>query len=135
MKYLLDTNAWIALLRGKNAHVMSQVQRHSADIRFCSVVLGELHYGAHHSGPANVAANLTLLVGLRARFPSLPYDDSAAERYGELREQLASQGMVIGPNDLLIAAIALAHGLTLVTHNTAEFSRVPGLPLEDWQVP
>jgi tRNA(fMet)-specific endonuclease VapC len=62
-------------------------------------------------------------------------DDRAAEQYGPIRADLASRGLLIGPNDLMIAAIALANGCTLVTHNTAEFSRVPGLTLEDWQIP
>ncbi len=58
---------------------------------------------------------------------------AAAEAYGRLRAELARRGTPIGPNDLMIAAIALAQDLTLVTHNTAEFSRVPGLRLEDWE--
>ena len=64
---------------------------------------------------------------------SLPFDDRAAEEYGKVRSHLAVLGTPIGPNDLMIAAIALANHMTLVTHNTAEFSRVPGLTLEDWQ--
>jgi hypothetical protein len=59
--------------------------------------------------------------------------DAAAEEYGKARAHLAALGTPIGPNDLLIAAIALAHGLTVVTHNTAEFSRVRGLSIEDWE--
>lgn len=66
---------------------------------------------------------------------SLPFDDRAAEEYGVVRSHLTGLGTLIGANDLMIAAIALANGLTLVTHNTTEFSRVPGLFLEDWQVP
>ena len=65
-------------------------------------------------------------------FKSLPFDDPAAEHYGQLRAHLASGGQLIGPYDLQIAAIALAHGLVVVTHNTKEFSRVPGLVIEDW---
>ena len=67
-------------------------------------------------------------------YVSLPFDDAAAEAYGRIRADLAIRGALIGPNDLLIAAIAVASGLTLVTHNTGEFSRVAGLPLEDWEV-
>jgi tRNA(fMet)-specific endonuclease VapC len=65
-------------------------------------------------------------------FHSYAFNDSAAERYGRIRTDLAMQGTPIGPNDLMIAAIALANNLTLVTHNTREFARVDGLPLEDW---
>jgi tRNA(fMet)-specific endonuclease VapC len=75
---------------------------------------------------------MALIAGLRAQFLTIPFDDAAAEEYGKLRAYL-SAGDVIGPNDLMIAAIALAHSVTLVTHNTSEFSRAPGLMLEDWQ--
>lgn len=135
MKYLLDSNAWIAYLRGKDPLVIQRIQQQAADVVLCSVVLGELLYGACHSGPANQSANLALIGQVRARFPSVPFDDQAAEHYGLVREHLASLGTPIGPNDLMIAAIALARGLKVVTHNTVEFSRAPGLSLEDWQVP
>lgn len=135
MRYLLDSNAWIAYLRGRNPLVTQRIQQQAADIALCSVVLGELFYGAYHSGPANQSANLALIGQLRARFSSVPFDDQAAEHYGLVREHLASLGAPIGPNDLMIAACALARGLKVVTHNTTEFSRVPGLALEDWHVP
>ncbi len=64
----------------------------------------------------------------------LSFDDAGAERYGEIRAHLQRGGNLIGGNDLLIAATALAYDLTLITHNTTEFTRVPGLSVEDWQV-
>lgn len=72
---------------------------------------------------------------MRKQFASLPFDDAAAEQYGRIRADLTGRGLVVGGNDLMIAAIAVATGCTLVTHNTAEFSRVVGLAIEDWQVP
>jgi tRNA(fMet)-specific endonuclease VapC len=96
-------------------------------------VLAELYYGAMHSSAAHQAANLALIVRLRQQFVSLPFDDRAAEEYGKVRAHLAALATPIGPNDLMIAAIALANQMTLVTHNTTEFSRVPGLQIEDWQ--
>lgn len=66
---------------------------------------------------------------------SLPYDDVATDHFVSIRRHLEATGQIIGPYDMQIAAIALANGCTLVTHNTAEFCRVPGLTLEDWQVP
>ncbi len=72
---------------------------------------------------------------LLAPIVSLPYDDAATDHFVALRRHLESIGEMIGPYDMQIAAIALANGCTLVTHNTAEFSRVPGLVLEDWQGP
>jgi tRNA(fMet)-specific endonuclease VapC len=134
VKYLLDTNAWIAYLRQNNPQLVQRVlQEDPADIALCSVVLAELFYGAHHGAVGNLAGNLALIARLQQRFASLPFDDRAAAEYGKVRAYLASQGTLIGPNDLMIASIALAEGWTLVTHNTAEFSRVPGLKLEDWQ--
>jgi tRNA(fMet)-specific endonuclease VapC len=134
VKYLLDTNAWIAYLRQKSTKLIQRVlQSDQSDLLLCSVVLAELLYGAHHSETSKQSANLALVARLRQQFTSLAFDDRAAEEYGRIRADLSRRGMLIGPNDLMIAAIALAHGLTLVTHNGAEFGRVPGLSIEDWQ--
>jgi tRNA(fMet)-specific endonuclease VapC len=76
-----------------------------------------------------------LVTQLHQGFSSIPFDDASAEAYGQLRADLASKGILIGPYDLMIAAIALTHRLVVVTHNTAEFTRVAGLALEDWQTP
>jgi tRNA(fMet)-specific endonuclease VapC len=77
--------------------------------------------------------NLALLADFFPQFVSYSFDDIASEVYGRVRAALMSQGQIIGPNDLLIAAIAIANGLTLVTHNVREFGRVSGLQLEDWE--
>jgi tRNA(fMet)-specific endonuclease VapC len=90
-------------------------------------------FGAYRS--KNVARSLAETRAFCNLYSSLPFDDSAAEEYGRLRAQLAGLGTPIGPNDLMIASIALANGLTLITHNRTEFSRVPNLMIEDWQVP
>lgn len=136
MRYLLDTNAWAAYLRQSHAGLVTRLDRHSPNDRaLCSAVLGELIYGAEHSGPTRKAANHQRVEELRSRFASLPYGDDAAERCGLLRAHLAALGTPIGPNDLMIAAVALANDLTLVTHNTREFNRVPGLKVEDWHLP
>jgi tRNA(fMet)-specific endonuclease VapC len=132
--YLLDTNAWIAFLRQTHPVLIQRLRTEkSTDVALCSVVLGELYYGAKRSGLSNEAVNFARIENLRQEFVSLPFGDDAAQEYGDLRAHLAALGTMIGPNDLMIAAIALANKLTLVTHNTSEFVRVPGLALEDWQ--
>ena len=134
MKYLLDTNVCVVHMRGKNALVLQRIGSHPpADIVLCAVVVAELRYGAE--GATNPAKEHAKVDTFAAQFVSLPFDDAAAAVYGRIRHDLESRGVVIGANDLLIAAIALNHDLTLVTHNTAEFARVTGLKLEDWEVP
>ena len=136
MTYLLDTNALAAYLRQSHPGLVARLElQASTSIALCSVVLGKLNYGAERSGLSKRAFNYQLIAQLRAKFISLPFDDSAAEQYGRERARLAALGTPIGPNDLMIASIALAHGLTLVTHNTNEFARVQELAIEDWQAP
>ncbi len=135
MSHLLDTNSFIDhLRRGPASNVTAKlIAAPSGSAYLCSVVLAELFYGAMHGGAAHQAANLALIAKLRQQFVSLPFDDRAAEEYGRIRAHLGALGTPIGPNDLMIAAIALSNQMALVTHNTTEFSRVPGLTVEDWQ--
>ncbi len=97
----------------------------------CSVVVAELHYGARRS--TRQAETLVQVQAFCNHFFSVVFDDESAAVYGRIRADLAELGTLIGPNDLLIAAIAQANNLTLITRNTREFSRVAGLKLEDWQ--
>lgn len=132
MTFLLDTNVCIDYLRGKAVGVRKRMgSLLPGDIVLCSIVKAELFYGAMKS--ANPPMALAKQQPFVSPFASLPFDDSAAEQYGRLRAALEKQSALIGPNDLLIASIALANNVTLVTHNTDEFSRVPGLQMEDWQ--
>lgn len=135
MSYLLDTDSVIDHLRhGPASNVTAKlVAALPGSVYLCSVVLAELFYGAMHSGSAHQTANLALIAKLRQQFVSLTFDDRAAEEYGHIRAHLAALGTPIGPHDLMIAAIARANQMTLVTHNTIELSRVPGLALEDWR--
>jgi len=131
--HLLDTNSCVDhLCRGAASNVTAKLAAAaSGSVVRCSVVVAELLYGANRS--ARKAQTLSQVRVFCRNFRSLAFDDPAAEEYGWVRAHLAGLGTPIGPNDLLIASIALANGLTLVTHNTSEFSRVPGLNLEDWQ--
>jgi tRNA(fMet)-specific endonuclease VapC len=134
MKYLLDTNTCIHYINGTSQAVFERLNvQDEGDVVVCSVVKAELFYGAMHS--RNPSRNLANQQKFLVLFASLPFDDTAAEHYGRIRADLARAGTPIGGNDLMIAAIALAHDLTLVTHNQKEFGRVQGLKIEDWETP
>ncbi len=129
---LLDTNACIRILNGSSARLVARLREHEpAEIRVCAVVKAELLYGARRN--SRTADNLRLLARFFEPLVCLPFDDACAERYGLIRVELERAGTPIGPNDLMIAATAIAHDLVLVTHNVAEFSRVAGLRFEDWE--
>ncbi len=130
MTVLLDTNICIELMNERDSRAARKLASVSPrEVRLCAVVKAELYHGAYKSGRDQ---NIALVRTFTTSFESLPFDDPAAEIYGQLRNALEKQGKLIGPYDLLIAAIALAHDVTLVTHNIGEFQRVPNLVLEDW---
>lgn len=130
--YLLDTNACIRILNNSSSTLVAQLQQHKPDDVFlCSVVKGELVYGAFRS--THPAKNLRVLQKFFEPFVSFPFDDQCSLIYGRIRSDLTRNGKIIGPNDLLIASIAICNHLTLVTANTREFERVAGLSLENWE--
>ncbi|SRR6266852_962870 len=134
MIYLLDTNAWIEVLNNPKGQLVAKLASHApVDVAFCSVVLAELVVGAYKS--SQPAANLSLIHHLTRQFACLAFDEASVDPYAQTRCHLEKTGQPIGPYDLQIAAIALQHSLTVVTHNVSEFSRVPGLKVEDWLVP
>ncbi len=131
MKYSLDTNICIALLKDSDASLLEKIKNQRAeDFVLSSVVKAELYYGARYS--SQVDANLRSLSRFFAQFQSIAFDDRAAEVYGNVRALLRREGNMIGANDLLIASSALAWNLILVTRNRSEFIRVPGLAVETW---
>lgn len=130
MPYLLDTNIVIALMK-ENINVMAQVRRVGrAELWLCAPVEAELWFGVYKSGKRE--ENRQRLLTLLSWLPSLPFSSEATPHFGDIRATLTHIGKPIGPYDLQIAAIARAQSLILVTHNTREFARVPGLTLEDW---
>jgi tRNA(fMet)-specific endonuclease VapC len=132
MRYLLDTNTWIHYLKRAGSPVEVRLRHTPAgDVAVCSVVWAELLHGARKYEKRD--ERVERIERTLGPFRSLPFDDPAARRYAETRDSLERRGEIIGPNDLLIAAIALTHGLTVVTNNR-EFSRVDGLSVEDWTV-
>jgi tRNA(fMet)-specific endonuclease VapC len=133
VKYLMDTNTCIRFLNGRSPQIVAKLPVVPIqDVVVCSVVKAEMFAGAAKSDLAEVTRQKQERF-LRP-YRSLPFDDIAANAYAILRAQLEVAGKPIGPNDMLIAAIAIANDLILVTHNTQEFNRVKGLRLEDWEV-
>ncbi len=132
MMYLLDTNTCIGYINRRNISIYQHIISLSPEeVCICDIVKFELYYGAYNSSRSQ--ENLENLQKFFADFMSLPFDGQAAAICGYWRSQLKKQGIPIGAYDLQIAAIALAHNLILVTHNTREFSRIPQLQLEDWE--
>lgn len=131
MSYLLDTDICIGLLAGRDRALRERyLALAPSEIFLCSVVKAELLFGARNSG--QVDRNLKRLDQFWAPLGSLAFDDLAAGHYGEIRANLKRAGMPIGGNDLLIAAIARANDLTVVTRNHGEFRRVVGLRVDSW---
>jgi tRNA(fMet)-specific endonuclease VapC len=129
MKFLLDSNAVIALLKGQSGFLARLRQHRPADFGVPSIVTHELYYGAHKG--QRTTESVARLEALA--FEVVEFDREDARAAGELRARLGLAGTPIGPYDVLIAGQALARSLTLVTHNQDEFQRVEGLRLEDWE--
>ena len=132
MKYLLDTNTCIHYLNHLDSPVRHRLEHVlPSEVVLCSMVKAELYYGAFKS--KQTTKNLAALEYLFSILTSLPFDDLAARIYGEIRSDLSIKGTLIGPNDMIIAATALACNITLVTRNTKEFLRVSNLKVENWE--
>lgn len=129
--YTLDSCICIDFLRGRLPGAL-RIMRQSDPRLFAipAIVEAELHVGAEKS--RDPQRSRRIVDEFLLPFRILPFDSTCARIYGNARAHLEKQGLVIGGNDLLIAATCLAHGATLVTHNVREFKRVPGLPIEDW---
>ena len=133
MRYLLDTNTCIRYINGRAPQLRDFIDTQSyADIAVSAITKGEMYYGSAKSQtPERSRAKQDDFL---RHFDSLPFDDAAADEYGSIRAYLERRGTPIGRRDMLIAAIARVNGLIVVTHNTREFERIPGLNVEDWEV-
>jgi tRNA(fMet)-specific endonuclease VapC len=129
VKYLLDSNAVIAILNGSPGFLSRIRQHQPRDFGISSIVVHELFFGAYKG--KRTAENLARVEALQ--FEVLDFDAEDARQAGELRAMLAAAGMPIGPYDVLIAGQAVARGLTLITHNIREFQRISSLSVEDWE--
>ena len=133
MKYLLDTNICIKYLNKRSENIINRLLQISKnDVSICSVVKAELYFGAQKS--KDTEKTLEKVESFISFLSSYPFDDIAAIEYGIIRATLEMSGNLIGPNDLMIAAIAKANNLILVTNNTKEFSRISDLAVEDWTI-
>lgn len=130
LKYLLDTNIVIYVIKRRPLQVLEIFNRHHGRMAISSITLAELVHGAEKS--SDVPRNTAVVEDFVSRLTVLPYDDKAAWQYGAIRAALEKIGQPIGVNDLHIAAHARSNGLILVSNNLREFERVPGLLLENW---
>ncbi|MDT8319642.1 MAG: type II toxin-antitoxin system VapC family toxin [Xanthomonadales bacterium] len=129
-RYLLDTNILSDLVRNPQGAVAAQITR-VGETTVCTsvIVAAELRYGAIKSNSAKIAERIDIIL---SALEILPLETPADRQYASLRHHLTGQGTPIGPNDLLIAAHALVNDFTVITANVGEFSRVPGLKVENW---
>jgi tRNA(fMet)-specific endonuclease VapC len=130
IKYLLDTNIVIYVMKKRPIEVMGLFNENANRMAISSITFSELQYGAEKS--ARVSENLNAIEEFASLTEILPYTPKASMHYGNIRAGLEKLGQTIGVNDLHIVAHARSDGLVLVTNNTSEFARVPGLLLENW---
>jgi len=130
LAYLLDANILSDLVRNPQGMVAAQITAAGEDSVCTSIIVAaELRYGAIKSNSAKLAERIDMIL---SALEILPLETPADQQYASLRHHLTCEGTSIGPNDLLIAAHALANDLTVITANVGEFSRVPGLKVENW---
>lgn len=130
LRYMLDTNICIYALRHLFPALNDIFNSRAEQIAVSTVVLSELYFGVENSSRPD--DNLKVLESFSARMEVLPFDTGAAAHSGQIRVALQRSGQPIGPYDLMIAGHARSMGLALVTNNTGEFERVPGLMVENW---
>lgn len=131
MKYLLDTNICIYLIKQKPLSVLEKLRSNDIkDLALSSITVAELEYGVMRS--QNKEQNMDALHRFMIPYEIVDFTSKSAVKYGEIRTYLEKKGQIIGPMDLLIASIAMVENMILVTNNTKEFKRIPNLKLENW---
>ena len=130
LRYLLDTNIVIYVLKRRPIEVLSLFNENASRMAISAITLSELFHGAEKS--SRVSDNLVAIEDFCSRLEVLPYGAKAAQHYGAIRAGLEKTGQPIGVNDLHIAAHARSEGLIVVTNNVGEFARVPALQVENW---
>lgn len=130
LKYLLDTNIVIYVLKRRPLEVLDRFNENAQRMAISSITLAELYYGAEKS--QRIAQNLEAIEEFVSLLAVLDYDGAASRHYGEIKAALERQGEGIGINDVHIAAHARSRGLILVSNNLRELGRVPYLQMENW---
>ena len=130
LRYLLDTNIVIYVLKQRPIEVLAIFNANASRMAISSITLAELFHGAEKS--SRVSENMATIEDFCSRLEVVPYGPKAAQHYGAIRAALEKLGQPIGVNDLHIAAHARSEGLVLVTNNIGEFERVPALEVENW---
>ncbi len=130
IRYLLDTNIVIYVIKRRPIEILQTFNENTGRMAISAITLSELYHGAEKSSRIN--DNLRVIEDFCSRLEVLPYTAKAAQHYGAIRAALERRGETIGVNDLHIAAHARSEGLTVVSNNLGEFSRVPALQSENW---
>lgn len=131
MKFFLDTNICVYFLKGNNAELRSTLMsKHPDDIKIPSIVKAELLYGVLKSRQKE--ENEEIVRKFLLPFEIVSFGSDESEEYAKLRTRLELEGMIIGPNDLIIASTVLAHDGRLITNNEREFNRIESLMVENW---
>lgn len=130
IRYLLDTNIVIYTMNNRPPAVREAFERHQDSMAVSTITIMELFYGADCS--RDPERNRRVIEGFTARLAVLDYDDKAASHTAQIRAVLKPAGKPIGPYDAMIAGHARSQGLVVVTNNTSEFERVPGLQVSNW---
>ncbi len=129
----LDTNICIYAIKNKYPSIVEHFKRHSPkDIKIPSIVKAELLLGAEKSSFRSKTKSI--IEQFLFPFEIIPFDDKATVFYAEIRAKLEKSGQLIGPNDLIIAAIVIAHNGCLITNNTNEFKRIKKLKIKNWTI-
>jgi tRNA(fMet)-specific endonuclease VapC len=130
LAFMLDTNICIHVMKTYPPEIRDRFNALAEQLCISTITLGELHYGAEKS--ARRAENLTAIEHFAARLEVLPFGEKAAAHYGQLRAELERAGTPCGSHDIQIGGHARSEGLIVVTNNTREFVRMPGLRVENW---
>ena len=129
--YLLDTNICIYAVNGRHPELTKRLLTvHPDEIKVSAITVGEMEYGAAKSHWGDRTREV--MHAFLANFSTLPFTEEDAVLFGNLRAHLGREGTPIGVLDVMIGAQGISNGLTVVTHNTGEFSRLPGIMIEDW---